>query len=64
MSRPIRILDDKDQEVGQLMTASDTDILKYIAKGFRVVDTKTGETIMESDVSASLGVSDGAIVME
>lgn len=64
MSRAIRILDSNGQEIGKTQTASDTDILKYIDKGFTVVDNKSGQMITESDVSSTLGMSDGAIVLE
>lgn len=64
MSRSVRILGQDQQLIGELMTASDTDILKYIAKGLIVVDQKTGDVITEEDVTSSLGVSDGELIME
>lgn len=64
MTRSIKILDTDQKPIGELMTASDTDILKYLAKGLIVVDKKTGTLITESDVTNSIGVSDGEIIME
>jgi len=64
MSRSIRIMDDNQQLIGELMTASNTDILAYIAKGLKVYDKKTGEMITESAMTEELGVSDGGIIME
>lgn len=64
MSRPISIRDDKDQPIGELLTASDTDILKYLAKGLKVIDKQTGEVITESMITATLGVSDGEMILE
>lgn len=64
MSRSIRIMDDNQQLIGELMTASNTDILAYLAKGLKVYDKKTGETITEEAVTEQLGVSDGGIIME
>lgn len=63
MTRSVKLLDENDKEIGKLMTASETDILTCIAKGFKVVDIKSGEVIQESDVSSTIGVSDGSIVL-
>jgi hypothetical protein len=46
------------------MTATNTEILKSISKGFTVIDRRTGEVITESHVSDALGVSDGEMIME
>lgn len=62
--RSIQIFDTNQNPIGELMTASDTDILKYIAKGLVVVDKRSGEVITESMVTSTMGVSDGEIIME
>lgn len=64
MSREVRIYDGNQQLIGELMTASNTDILKYLAKGLVVVDQKTGNVITESEMTNELGMSDGSVVME
>lgn len=64
MTRPIKIVDSDRKPIGELMTATNTEILKYISKGFTVIDRRTGEVITESDVSEVLGVSDGEMIME
>lgn len=61
--RSIKILDQQHQPIGELMTATNTDILAYLAKGFIVEDRRTGQPITEADVSSSLGVSDGELIM-
>jgi hypothetical protein len=63
-SRSIKILDDNSQLVGELMTASNTDILKYLSKGLKVVDARTNESITTEMVSSEIGVSDGEIILE
>jgi hypothetical protein len=64
MSRSVKLLDEHDKEIGKLLTASNGDILRCIAQGFKVVDVKTGSVIQESDITDTIGVSDGIIVME
>lgn len=63
MEHSIKILDQQGQPIGELMKASETEILAYLAKGFVVKDRKTGAIITESDVSCGLGVSDGEMIM-
>lgn len=63
MEHSIRILDKSGQQIGELIKATDTEILQYIAKGFVVTDRKTGAVITESDISGSLGISDGEMIM-
>ena len=64
MSRSIKIVDNNQQLIGESMTASDTDILQYLAKGLKVIDKKTGNVITESDITSTMGVSDGELIME
>jgi hypothetical protein len=64
MARSIVIKDSSGQDIGDLMTASNTDILTYLGKGLQVFDKKSGEQILEADVTAAMGVSDGEIIME
>lgn len=64
MPRNVKLLDANQKIIGELMGASDTEILQCIAKGMTVVDTKTQEVITESDVTSSMGISDGEMIME
>lgn len=57
----INVLDKDHKKVGQLMTATDTEILKFINKGFFVEDMRTGQEITESSITTGIGVSDGLI---
>lgn len=57
----IRIFDNKHQKIGELMDATQADILKFITKGFIVVDIETGETMNPAPDVSTLGVSDGCI---
>jgi hypothetical protein len=49
------------QVIAELMTASTNDILKFIEKGFKVVDNFTKQEITESQVLSMTGVSDCVI---
>lgn len=49
------------QVIAELMTASTNDVLKFIEKGFKVVDNFTKQEITESQVLAMTGVSDCVI---
>ena len=64
MSRLIKIVDNNQQLIGESMTATNTDILQYLAKGLTVIDKKTGDVITESDITSTMGVSDGELIME
>ena len=64
MSRPIKILDANKQLIGELMTASDFDIIQYIAKGLTVIDTRSGDVITESDIVDQIGSSDCSIIID
>ncbi len=49
------------QVIAELMTASTNDVLKFIEKGFKVVDNFTKQEIIESQVLSMTGVSDCVI---
>jgi len=59
----IRILDNNQKIIGEMMTATCSDITKFINKGFIVMNIETGEQITLESMTDSLGVSDGAIMM-
>ena len=60
----IRIYDSDQHLIGKMMTATCADITKFINKGFIVMNVETGEQITLESMNESLGVSDGAIIME
>ena len=49
------------QVIAELMTASTNDVLKFIEKGFKVVDNYTKQEITEAQVLSMTGVSDCVI---
>lgn len=57
----IQILDSSNKIIGELMTASSSDVLKFINKGFKVINKMNGMELSESDVTSTVGVSDGLI---
>ena len=57
----IQIFDNNHKSIGELMTATDTDIMKFINKGFIVVDRITNQQIILESVNQTVGVSDGVI---
>ena len=63
MTHSIKIFSD-DQPIGELMTASNQDILAYLEKGLRVVDQQSGEEYTKESVTSTIGVSDGEIILE
>lgn len=57
----ITILDQQGKKIGELMTATQTEILQFINKGFTVIDRMTGQELTEASMSSVIGVSDGLI---
>lgn len=57
----INILDKDHKKIGQLMTATDIEIIKFINKGFFVEDMRSGQELTESMMMSRVGVSDGVI---
>lgn len=49
------------QVVAELMTATTDEVLKFIQKGFKVVDNSTKTELSETEVLAMVGVSDCVI---
>lgn len=49
------------QVVANLMTATPSDVLKFIQKGYKVVDNMTRTELFESDVLSMIGASDCVI---
>lgn len=59
----IRIYDQKHQKIGELMAATESQIMEYQVKGFRVENIETGILFGEKAHPAHdcIGVSDGFI---
>ena len=54
----ITILDQSGKKIGELMTATQTEIMQFINKGFTVVDRSTGASITMDSLSSTIGVSE------
>lgn len=50
-----------NQVVAELMTATPNDVLKFIQKGFKVIDNFTKRELTESDVLSMVGMSECVI---
>lgn len=61
MTYSIKIVDDKGTLIGKLMTASSSDILNLIGKGFTIIDIHTDKEITAEDVSSVVGISESVI---
>ena len=61
MTYSIKIFDTQGSVIGELPTATPQDIMKYINKGFIVVDINTNKSLTMEDVAETIGVSDGLI---
>ena len=57
-SYSITILDRNGKKIGELMTATQSDIIKFINKGFTVVDNSTGMNMTSELMSSTIGVSE------
>lgn len=54
----IDILDKQNKKIGELMTATTTEILQLINKGFLIIDKVTNQEITENMLTATVGVSE------
>lgn len=63
MTYAIRVLDKQDHLVGEMMTASYSDVSKFIDKGFKVIDITNGSEMSKADLDNTIGVSDGAMIV-
>lgn len=61
MTYAIQLFDQTRHNVGELMTASATDILTFLNKGLIVVDKATGQEFNKETISAMIGVSESVI---
>lgn len=61
MGYQIKIKDTKDEIIGELMSADNSDIIKLINKGLKVVNVQTNEEFNKDELMMEQGVSDGLI---
>lgn len=57
-SYSITILDRNGKKIGELMTATQAEIMQFINKGFTVVDNSTGMNMTSELMSSTIGVSE------
>ena len=57
-SYSITILDRNGKKIGELVTGTRLDIMKFINKGFTVVDNSTGMNMTSELMSSTIGVSE------
>lgn len=57
----IVIFDQKGKQISEMLTATPTQILKFLNKGFKVVDRATGQDLTVAVITSMIGVSDGVI---
>lgn len=57
----IVIFDQKGKQISEMLTATPTQILKFLNKGFKVVDRATGQDLTVTVITSMIGVSDGVI---
>lgn len=57
----IKIIDSNGQAIGELMQASPEYVMKYIEKGFTVINKATNEVLTVEEMQSTVGVSDGFI---
>jgi hypothetical protein len=61
MGYQIKIKDNKNEIIGEMMSADNSDIIKLINKGLRVVNVQTNEEFNKDSLIMESGVSDGLI---
>jgi len=59
----IKIEDSSGKHVGQLMTASLSDIISLMDKGMTIIDTNTNTPFTREGIYSMMGVSDGVMVV-
>lgn len=59
----IKIIDTNGKAVGELMTASLSDVLSLMDKGMTVIDQNTGTPFTREGVCSMMGVSEGVMVV-
>lgn len=59
----IDIIDSSGKHVGELMTATPSDIVSLLNKGMTVIDKSTGHQYELNEVCSMIGVSEGIVTV-
>ena len=59
MGYQIKIKDKDDQIIGEMMSAENSEIIKLLNKGLKVIDVQTNEEFDKESLIMESGVSDG-----
>jgi len=59
MGYQIKIKDKDDQIIGEMMSAENSEIIKLLNKGLKVIDVQTNEEFNKESLIMESGVSDG-----
>ena len=59
MGYQIKIKDSSDKIIGEMMSADNSDILKFINKGMKVIDVQTNKECVKEELIQECGISDG-----
>lgn len=59
MGYQIKIKDSSDKIIGEMMSADNSDILKFINKGMKVIDVQTNKEFVKEELIQGCGISDG-----
>ena len=59
MGYQIKIKDSSDKIIGEMMSADNSDILKFINKGMKVIDVQTNKEFAKEEFIHECGISDG-----
>ena len=59
MGYQIKIKDSSDNIIGEMMSADNSDILKFINKGMKVIDVQTNKEFVKEELIQECGISDG-----
>lgn len=59
----VKIVDNIGNLIGERFDASPEEIIKYIRKGFKVIDINNHKEILIEDVIPQVGVSECAIII-
>ena len=59
MGYQIKIKDSSDKIIGEMMSADNSDILKFINKGMKVIDVQTNKELVKEELIQECGISDG-----
>ena len=56
MGYQIKIKDSSDKIIGEMMSADNSDILKFINKGMKVIDVQTNKEFVKEELIQECGI--------